>query len=87
MTDPVEIMLIQHGEFLRAIPMSILNEDGAQTNHNQSLERLRERWGIDPIEAIGIIEKRWPLDLGISIPEAERQLMQIMINQNHGELP
>ena len=81
MTDTAEIMLIQHGEFLRAIPMSILNEEGAQTNHNQSLERLRERHGIDPIEAIGIIENQWPLDLEMSKSEAERQLMQIMINQ------
>lgn len=40
------------------IPMSLLNEKHAMRNHSQTLERLAERGGLSPCEALAIIEKR-----------------------------
>lgn len=46
----------------RALPSFIrwdaLNEEQAQRNHAQSLSRLAQRGGLDPAEAIAIIERR-----------------------------
>lgn len=40
------------------IPMKLLNEKHAMTNHGQSLEKLNRRGGLGPDEAIAIIENR-----------------------------
>lgn len=41
-----------------AIPFYVLNEQRAQTNHGQSLERLADRGGLGPFEALAIMEDR-----------------------------
>ena len=40
------------------IPMELLNEEWAQRNHSQSLNRLAERGGLSMCEALAIIERR-----------------------------
>ncbi len=55
-----ELMQIQNGTILKAIPMSLLNERAAQHNHSQSLATLNSRAGIAVGEALDIIDgKRW----------------------------
>ncbi len=51
-------MKIMKGMLLKAIPMNMLNEEWAQKNHSQSLERLNDRGGLAVSEVIAIIEKR-----------------------------
>lgn len=42
------------------VPMSMLNEKAAQSNHSQSLARLAERGGLDPSEILANIGlQRW----------------------------
>jgi len=40
------------------VPMSALNEEWAQRNHQQSLSRLAERGGLSLCEAAAIAERR-----------------------------
>lgn len=40
------------------IPFSLLDENQAIKNHQQSLKRLSERGGLSACEALAIIEKR-----------------------------
>jgi len=40
------------------IPFSILNEEWAQKNHGQSLNKLASRGGLDTSEALAIIQCR-----------------------------
>lgn len=48
-----------------AIRMTLLNEQHAQRNHGQSLQRLAERGGLSPDEALAIVERRaWKLGTG-----------------------
>ena len=42
----------------KTIPMNLLNEWWAQSNHGQSLTRLAERGGLSPSEIVANIEKR-----------------------------
>jgi hypothetical protein len=42
----------------KQVPMGLLNEKQAQINHSQSLDRLNERGGLDPIELVCNIECR-----------------------------
>lgn len=42
----------------RCIPMFLLNEEQAQKNHLQTLQRLAERGGLAPDEAIAIMDRR-----------------------------
>ena len=46
------------GSILKSIPFDSLNEEWAQRNHGQSLDRLNERGGLGSDEALAIIEKR-----------------------------
>ncbi len=53
-----------------AIPWEIIapHEAQAQRNHSQSLQRLAERGGLSPCEAVAVIEdedyrKRWPYNI------------------------
>ena len=41
-----------------SLPMALLrpHEDQVQRTHSQSLDTLKRRGGLDPIEALGIIE-------------------------------
>jgi len=40
------------------VPWHLLNEDQAQKNHYQTLERLNQRGGLSPCEALAVIERR-----------------------------
>jgi len=73
-----DLMPIMSGNFLKAVPMSILSEDQAQKNHNQSLGRLRERGGLDPSEAWAITEHRGQFDYRGKA--CERALMARVVN-------
>lgn len=42
----------------RFIRWDALNEEWAQNNHGQSLERLAERGGLDPTEIVANMDKR-----------------------------
>lgn len=56
------IMLELGKKWSRTVPFSMLNEEWAQKNHGQSLQRLAERGGLGACEAIAIIDKRrWHL--------------------------
>lgn len=59
MTDmmPIRVGYGQNGIRFN-IPMSLLNEEWAKTNHSQTLARLKERNGLGPCEALAIIERR-----------------------------
>ncbi len=45
-------------KWARTVPFAMLNEEWAQRNHSQSLQRLAERGGLGPDEAIAIMDKR-----------------------------
>ena len=65
------IMLELGKKWDRTVPFSMLSEDQAQTNHSQTLQRLAERGGLGPDEAIAIMDKRrWmpmPKDAALAI--------------------
>lgn len=58
------------------IPMDFLNEEWAQKNHSQSLERLAERGGLDPTEVMANIDRRSLKKMDIA--EALKQLQNFM---------
>jgi len=49
-------MPVMSSKYLKSMPMAMLNEKQAQKNHGQSLERLAERGGICPSEALSIMD-------------------------------
>ena len=51
-----ESMPVMSSKYLKSMPMAMLNEKQAQKNHGQSLERLAERGGICPSEALAIMD-------------------------------
>lgn len=51
-----ENMPIMSSKYLRSMPMVMLSEKQAMKNHGQTLERLAERGGICPSEALSIID-------------------------------
>jgi hypothetical protein len=67
-----ETFTIQHDDFTpadcpRTIPWELIepHEPQALRNHEQSLERLNERKGLDAMEAVAVLENkgywaRWP---------------------------
>lgn len=52
------IMVKQSVHWDRTVPFSMLNEEWAQKNHSQSLQRLAERGGLGADEALAIMDKR-----------------------------
>lgn len=44
--------------WLKEIPMGFLNEEWAQNNHGQSLDRLNERGGLTVWEILAIAQRR-----------------------------
>jgi hypothetical protein len=42
----------------RAVPWVALNDGWAYQNHDQTLERLAQRGGLDPTEIVANVEKR-----------------------------
>lgn len=53
-----KVFKIQHGGMLKGIPWSLIAPHEAQAlrNHDQSLERLNERGGLSPEEALAVLE-------------------------------
>lgn len=49
-------MPIMSSKYLNSMPMAMLSEKQAQKNHGQSLDRLAERGGLSPSEALSIID-------------------------------
>lgn len=59
---PLENMPVIRGTNIKSIPMALLQpyEEQALRNHNQSLQRLAERGGMDSCEILGIVRGlRW----------------------------
>lgn len=65
------------------IPFSMLNEEWAKRNHQQTLNRLAERGGLSPSEAIAIMDKRkW-----LAMPDkAALDILSKRLNAKLGEL-
>jgi hypothetical protein len=62
----------------RTVPWSLLapHEERARRNHDQSLERLAERGGLDPSEIAAIVEDRkW---MSLELPEAIDRLKALV---------
>jgi len=83
MTD--KTIKIMEGLFLKAIPISVLNDDWAQRNHGQTIERLAERGGIDVSEALAIIERRDWEKIETEKPVAELKLMEAVADRYWAE--
>jgi hypothetical protein len=63
----------------RQIPMSLLNEERAQRNHGQTLQRLKERGGLGVMEILSIIQdKSWSNYKGVKWEEALKMLNDIL---------
>ena len=63
----------------RSVPWSLLapHEEQAQVNHDQSLERLAQRGGLDPTEMVAILEDRkW---MSMEFPEAVDRLNALVL--------
>lgn len=54
MRDQMPIMGSKH---LNSMPMALLDNNQAKKNHGQTLDRLAERGGICPVEALAIMDK------------------------------
>ncbi len=55
------------GKAVKEIPWALIapHEQQAKTNHQQTIQRLSERGGLHPLEAVAVIQdtdyrKRWP---------------------------
>ena len=72
-------MPIQGGKLLKAVPWNVVkdHEARAMSNHSQTLDRLAQRGGMDPVEMLKIIqdEDLFPLNAD---PEAELKLIGII---------
>lgn len=66
----------QHPECPQSIPMSMLNEEWADRNHHQTLDRLAQRGGLGPDEALAIMDKRrWHhMDMKEAVAELNRRV-------------
>ena len=66
----------KHPDWPKSIPMSLLNEEWSDRNHSQTLNRLAERGGLAPCEALAIMDKRrWQqMDESAAIDELVRRL-------------
>lgn len=51
-----ENMPVMSSKHLKIMPMAMLSEKQAMKNHGQTLERLAERGGICPAEALSIMD-------------------------------
>ena len=74
-----EFMPIMGGVWLKAIPWGLISphEDQAQRNHRQTLDRLAQRGGLCPSEAVAIIAGNpWP---SASTPAFEESAEHVLI--------
>jgi hypothetical protein len=65
---------IMDGKYIRAIPWGMIlpHEKQAWVNHDQSLEILASRGGLDPCEALAVLSgKRWREIFGGGLPPPE----------------
>jgi hypothetical protein len=53
MTESMPIMSSKH---LKSMPMAMLDNNQAKKNHGQTLQRLAERGGLAPSEALAIMD-------------------------------
>lgn len=51
-----ETMPIMSSKHLKSMPMAMLDNNQAQKNHGQTLDRLAERGGLAPSEALAIMD-------------------------------
>jgi hypothetical protein len=81
------IMGHQCGSRMGFIPFAILepHQARAETNHGQSLERLRERGGLSPDEAICII-KNQPLNFSTFVMPKDRDARKRFYEESWAEL-
>lgn len=49
-------MPIMSSKYLKSMPMAMLDNNQAKKNHGQTLERLAERGGLAPSEALAIMD-------------------------------
>jgi len=79
------------GERLAPIPWSVIapHEAQARRNHDQSLERLAERGGLDPTEAIAVLgDQLYPHGKPrVDIAVADAQLRQIVAHRLAAQSP
>ncbi len=74
-------MRIMHGINIKEIPMEmlILHERQAMRNHGgQSLQRLNERGGIDPAEALCILQDLNWRELKVPLTQCEKDLIELV---------
>lgn len=65
----------------KQFPMHLLNEDQAQINHGQTLQRLKERGGLSVREILAIVNrKRWSYYEYLQWTEALAMLNDILAN-------
>lgn len=67
---------IMHGKTARWIPWRLItpHEPQALKNHGQTLEKLADRHGLSPCEAMAVLEDRnWRDD-----PDAEAKLLKLI---------
>ena len=67
-----------------SVPWLLLNEEYAQKNHGQSLARLAERGGLDPVELVANIRHmdQYDLDGKITLQEAVAIVNELASNAN-----
>ena len=76
---------IMSGKYLKGIPWSMIapHEAQAQHNHKQSLERLAQRGGLSPDEALAVIENRkYDFDASRAIHVAEELILISVIEES-----
>lgn len=65
----------------KQFPMHLLNEDQAQSNHGQTLKRLKERGGLGVTEILAIVHrKKWSYFGQLQWDKALRMLNDILTN-------
>lgn len=72
-----EYMPIMASDTIKRIPWAAIEKHGLQAmrNHGQSLERLAQRGGLSPCEAVAIIEdRRWKRMADVDAESRLRQL-------------
>lgn len=78
MSDAFPIMRHHRGRGLRSIPMSVIAPDERQAlaNHDQTLDVLAQRGGLDSSEAVAVLEgRRWRK---MSALEADARLLELV---------
>lgn len=65
----------------RQFPMHLLDEQQAQRNHGQTLQRLKERGGLGVLESLSIVNKKpWTYYRDLKWDEALRMLNDLLTN-------